>query len=205
MGHRARATAGVVALLAATVMVLSGTPAAYASCAEPEPMAVALTRAEAVFIGTVTALDFDGRVATFVVDEVWRGDVDEAALVNGSGERLASLQAAESRGESLWTSVDRTFEAATRYLVVAYGRDGATLLDSACSLTQPYTPALVEHRPSTAHPPVAAVPQPVPVGVEPSGLTTWSCIAMVGVGAAGIGWLAVRSLRKRRMARSATW
>lgn len=203
MGRRARAMAWVVVLLAPTMMVLSSAPA-HASCAEPEPMAGALTQAEAVFIGTVTALDFDGRVATFAVDEVWKGDVDETALVNGSGERIAALQSAESRGETLWTSVDRTFEAGTRYLVVAYGRDGATLLDSACSLTQPYTPALVEHRPSTAHPPVAAAPPAVLGGEEPGG-AMWAWIAMVGVVAAGIGWLAVRQLHKRRTVRNAIW
>lgn len=153
MDHVIRRKALLVPVLA-LLFSFATVGTAQASCAERPPLARAIADAEAVFIGTAVHLDWDGRVATFQVDEIWKGSVEGTAVVNGAGVGMAELETAKAEGQDLFTSVDRTYEQGALYFVVAYGRDAGALLDSGCSYTQTYVPSLAEFRPDSAHPPV---------------------------------------------------
>lgn len=158
----------------ALVFVFAGP--AHASCAEPNPTDRAIDEAHTVFVGTVTDLQYDGLVATFRVEDVWKGDVAGTAVVSG-GPTLSELEAAQAQGAGVATSVDRYYDRGQRYLVVSYARDGDALLDNDCSATQPLTSDLDRYRPASARGPVAAADPIVevdarraPAWVGPAGL-----------------------------------
>lgn len=161
-------------ILASLVMLVSalGTLPAQASCAEAVPLQAAIANARTVFVGTVTETDFDGRVATFNVGEVWKGETSSMVIVVG-GPSLAELQAARSKGEDVVTSVDRSFELGTTYLVVSHGSEDGVLLDNQCSNTQPFAVSLNEYRPD-ATPPTTAPP------VSQATRPTWAWAALSG-------------------------
>lgn len=171
---------------------MSMSPVAAASCAEPVPLAQALAEAPVTFVGTVTALEHDGRIATFAVEEVWKGDVGAIAVVSG-GPNPSELDRAGEDGLTVVTSVDRTYILEETYLVVSHGAEGEFLLDNACSATQVYTAELAEFRPDTAYIP------PIDEPTAGSGATwLWWVVASLGAGAAaGLGTAALRRSRRR--------
>jgi hypothetical protein len=147
-----------------------------------------------VFVGTVTHLQYSGLVATFRVDEVWKGDVGAVAVVNG-GLPLSELEAARAQGQEVFTSIDRTYESGRRYLIVSFGRDGALLLDNACSATRVFTGDLEQHRPDSAFAPVAPpAPDTDDEGTTPG---IWIGLAALVVAIAGAMMVAIRRLRMR--------
>jgi hypothetical protein len=169
------------------------TPPARASCVEPIPIAQALDEARTVFVGTVTDLQYGGRVATFIVDDVWKGDVSGSVVVNG-GPGLSELEAANAQGQDVVTSVDRTYETGGRYLVVSHGNDGDVLLDNACSITQPFSSDLDQYRPeSAAAPPGAATRVVTDDGLSVFG---WTGLIVLTAGVVGGTFAIVRRLRR---------
>ena len=98
----ARVTLATFAVLA----VVSPT-AAHASCMPPLELAAAIEQADVVVVGTVTATTSRSRIATLDVDEVWKGDVGATFEVAGG-----------ARGD-VASTVDRTYESGTRYLLFA--------------------------------------------------------------------------------------
>lgn len=137
-------------ILVGSVALAGGpTPSAAASCAVTPTVTQALTESDLVFIGTAVNLANADRWGTFVVERTWKGDpgaerVEVRAGPPGSG------------GSGAATSVDRTYQLGTRYLVFAravssgdrsYG-PGALWSDNACSATQPYTAGLDQFRPA---------------------------------------------------------
>lgn len=180
----------------ALVFVIAGS--AHASCAEPIPIDRAVDEAQTVFIGTVTDLQYDGRVATFRVEDVWKGDVAGTAVVSG-GPKLSELEAARAQGAGVATSVDRYYDRGERYLVVSYAKDGDALLDNDCSATQPFTSDLDQYRPASARGPVASA-NPI---VEIDALSTPAWVGLAGLALVLAAATAV-VLRARRHHRSGT-
>ena len=193
MSHVIRRGRWLVPALAFGFVFLS-VPPATASCAEPVPIEQALGEAPTVFVGTVTHVQYSGRVATFQVEEVWKGDVGAVAVVNG-GPGLSELEAARAQGQEVFSSVDRTFESGSRYLVVSYGREGATLSDNACSATRVFTGDLEQHRPESAYTPVA--PPAPDTGDEGTPPGIWIGLAALVVATTGAMAVAIRRLRMR--------
>jgi hypothetical protein len=187
---RARRFLLITAVVA--TLALSLAHVANASCGRPPPLPRAIDRAEVVFVGTVAAVENLHRTATFKVESVWKGTVDETVVVHGGPK--ASL-----KGERVWTSIDRAYEPATRYLVVPSGRSGAILLDNACTNTQPYTADLADLRPPQAHPPLAGGAPPVaPTSQDASAdLPLWALVVLVAAGtgvlATAAAWLRART------------
>ena len=169
-----------VVLVASVLWVLATAPVASASCAEPPPLGKALESAQLVFVGTVTALDHDGRTATFRVEDVWKGSVGQTVVVNG-GPPLAELEKAEREGYGVASSVDRTYEAGARYLVVPVRESGDVLSDNACSSTQVYTSKLDRFRPASAPLPTPEPPPatPAPTDRPADGGGGWPAIALI--------------------------
>jgi len=174
---------GRVAVAATTAaLVLFGPNVALASCTEPPPLPVAIADAETVFVGTVVDLDFDGRLATFDVIEVWKGELGENAIVNG-GPGLQELTEARGRGEGVFSSVDRSFDNGATYLVLSHGSSGAILFDNDCSSTQTFTAELEALRPATVQAPTGTV---TPAAEPPATLVT----APVSPADGRVGWVA---------------
>lgn len=138
---------GLVVALTASLTLIPGI--AQASCAESIPVPEAIANAKAVFVGTVTDTEHQDRLATFEVDQIWKGDVDRIVLVNG-GPALSDLEEAKALGHQVHTSADRSYQVGNRYLVVAHGSEGRVLLDNQCSVTQVYNSDLDQYRPDSA-------------------------------------------------------
>ncbi len=169
----------VPALVAGVLFIPAG--AALASCAEPLPLQQSIDEAPAVFVGTVTALDFQERVATVEVHEVWKGDVASEVVVNG-GSPLSHLRAAGEEGQDLWTSVDRTYVAGDRYLFVPWSVEDGAFMDSQCSNTQVYGPNLDAFRPADARvvePPASGGSAGVWIGLGAAAVLTASAALWV--------------------------
>jgi hypothetical protein len=135
-------TAFAATVLAVALHLAAGP--ARASCMEPPPLEQDLARADVVFVGTVYELADNGRTARVEVHEVWSGpDLPERVEVHGGpGE------------PDLATSVDRHFQADTRYLFAASVRDGR-LQDDSCTATQAWTEELAALRPESHRAPLA--------------------------------------------------
>ncbi|GAC1600995.1 MAG: hypothetical protein NVS3B21_28390 [Acidimicrobiales bacterium] len=141
------AAVSLLTVAASAVFVTSGVVPASASCVAPVPIPDAVTQADVVVVGTVTATRSENRVATIRVEERWKGTVGNTfEVVGGAGtERMA-------------TSVDRTYEVGRRYLVFAQepaahgapGTFGGRYEDNNCSSTQPWNENLAQFRPETA-------------------------------------------------------
>ena len=126
------------AVLLVVGVALGAAPPAAASCAVPPSLEESLSSAELAFVGTVVELNNLNRWATFQVEEVWKGEPGTTRLdVRGGPPGGAA------------TSVDRTFELDTRYLVFA-SRGERHWEDNTCSATQPYDQSLAALRPSGA-------------------------------------------------------
>lgn len=185
---------------AAGIWALGTAPVARADCSAPPPLKKALASAQIAFVGTVTGLEHDGRTATFRVEEVWKGGVVGETLVVNGGPALAELEKAEREGNMVATSVDRTYEAGVRYLVVPYDASGAVLKDNACSSTQPYTSELDRFRPAGASAPTFGPKLAPAAGLPRESSSGWSWAMIVLVAAAlvavgGAAWLVAKSRR----------
>jgi hypothetical protein len=144
---------------------------AAASCALAPSVSAALQQADTVFVGTVSSTENRDRTATFLVSEIWRGpNVTPLVKVHGGPDDRA-----------VTTSVDRTYQEGTRYLVVAR-RVGGVLVDTACSATQPWNAGLAALRPPDAHPPVDERPTSGPPG---GASYAWVFLLILVAGAAG--------------------
>lgn len=135
-------------------ILLLSAPVAGASCGPLGPIEEAIDDAPVVFVGTVANVEHDGRLASFSVDEVWKGDVKSTVVVSG-GPSPSELEGL-GFGESVVTSVDRHFEQGVRYLVVPFGVEDGAYMDNACSATDVYGPSVDDLRPATTHPPIDA-------------------------------------------------
>lgn len=207
---RIRLRAASFAAVIVVALVVTAAPGG-ASCAAPQPMAEALADAKATFVGTVTEVDHGGLVATFDVEEVWRGSVEQPAVVTG-GASLAELEAARAQGQAIATSVDRTYQPGERYLVVAHGWAGGALLDNACSRTEIWTEELVAFRPAEVLQPTAAegsaeddggagaTDETGSVSSDDDGDASGSRLVTGGLGvlllAVGVGWWMARRRRQ---------
>jgi hypothetical protein len=115
-------------LLAAALLVAAlGTPAtASASCVMlPDDGAEPWAGADAVFVGTVTAVANGNRWATVRVEEVWQGPDQPAEVVVRGGPE-----------GDMATSVDRSYAVGVQYVFAVAISDGQ-LQDNACSGTTP--------------------------------------------------------------------
>lgn len=159
-----------------------------ASCAMPESLEDSIAAAHAVFVGTVTGLSNGNRLAEFAVEEVWKGDLPSQVVVNG-GPSLAEMREARAQGLDVGTSVDRSYDHGTRYLVVSYGTEEGTLRDNGCSATQQFSAALEVLRPASAYTPETADLD------SPDGGVSGATLAALGLGALaalGLGVLLFR-------------
>ena len=175
--------------------------AAEASCIQPPPLDQAIAQADVVFVGTVQDIDHGGLTATFHVEEMWKGTVGETVVVHG-GPGIAALEDAARKGQGVATSVDRTYTAGTRYLVLPHGKADGVLLDNICSSTQPYTDELDSYRPSAAQPPGGGEPvrETSPVNDGGRGPLAWALVALLAALGAGLAIVIARSRLKAHRA-----
>jgi hypothetical protein len=189
---------GSAVLVASLAWALWTAPAASASCAPLPPLRKSLAAAEVVFVGTVAGVDYDGRLARFRVEEVWKGEVGGSVLVNG-GPSLEDLEQAKREGLGIATSVDRTFELGVRYLVVPHDVSQDVLADSSCSATQPYASDLDRFRPAGGEV-SPGIDQTLDAGVPAQGTggSSWQMIGFLAAVTAVAGALVGFVLRRRR-------
>jgi hypothetical protein len=164
-GSRLRRLRLAAAILPAALWLL--VPAtASASCAMPIPIEQAIRDAQVVIVGTVTSTENMGRWATVAVHEIWKGPDLPAtvAVLGGPGAGVAS-------------SIDRSFEAGDRYLMVL-SRDGeGRLHDNACSATVEIGPGENELRPAGFR--VPATEDASDAGADLSGIVGAGAVALV--------------------------
>ena len=190
----------LVLVIAAAIAAVYAAPAAEASCAPAPPLRESLAEAHIAFVGTVVALDHDGRTATFRVEDVWKGVVPETVVVH-AGPGIDAIEDAAAKGQGVASSVDRTYTAGSRYLVLPFGRSGDVLRDSICSNTQRYSDDLAGLRPASAHPPLAGGTEPeAPTSTgDAGGGSSWilpAGLAAAGAALAGaFAWLRARGRR----------
>ena len=170
MKTSSRLAGGVFVALA----LLSLPAAAAARCVEPAPIAQAVQTADVVLVGTVTAIEQGGRLATVTVTEVWRGP-DQPAIVKVRGGPADGP-----------TSVDRTFEVGARYLFTLILAANGGLGDNACSSTTTWEPGHAAIRPADIRTPLGAVAGPGETAgsgeaaVAEAPFDPWSVVAPVG-------------------------
>jgi hypothetical protein len=179
-------------LLASLLFAAMAGPAS-ASCAVQLPLSESLAASSVVFTGTVVSVA-GGRIATVMVDEVWKGGpLPEQVEVRGGPGDPQSI-----------TSVDRSFEQGDKYLFVPIN-DAPPFEDNACTATREYSPELEEARSldssgsgsgSGAVP--AEEPQTAPVNEGPNLVGIFAIVAISLAAALAVGWAL-----KRRAARSA--
>ena len=116
-----------------------------ADCQLAPPLDKAVNGGTLVFVGRVDSIDNGGRTADVTVQEVWRGDVADRAVVDGG---LDPVNPAED---------DRTFEVGVTYVFLPASVDGR-LVDSICSATVPWD----EPSMGGLRPPEARAPEPLP-------------------------------------------
>jgi hypothetical protein len=131
-----------------------------ADCEPAGPIDRALSEAQVAFVGTVVAVD--GPVATFTVQEVWAGEVDDTVDVRGSFDELGGPNAGFGAG---FSEDDRQWTLGITYLVLPWVADGV-LRDHICTATTEWTSELASLRPAgvrvaTPPEPSAGVPTPI--------------------------------------------
>jgi hypothetical protein len=175
---------GLATLIGAAVFAPQ---AALASCIEPPPLPDAYAGAEAVFSGTVDAVDMGGRLATVTVDLVWKGEVADEVQVQGTDMLEANMI----------TSVDRTYQPGFNYVFfVTVG--GVGFKDNACTLTQETTADVVAQLDEVRGSPGSA-PASSPTEAEPE---TSSGLDLVWVAfGAGVALMVVGAVIARRRRR----
>ena len=136
---RSIAAAAAGSMLGLLFLVSVATPA-LASCAlPPGEVGPRWSEAEIVILGTVRDVADQDRIATVVVEEIWRGP---------AMPREVTVRGGFATGDS-FTSGDRTFRSGVRYLFDLRQSEG-NLQDNACSLTAPWSAELAVHRPEDA-------------------------------------------------------
>lgn len=149
--------AAVLAAAALAAIALASTPGPVAArCVEPVPIEQAIGTFDVVIVGTVTAVAEEGTRASVRVEEIWRGPVLGAEVVVWGGPGGGP------------TSVDRTFEAGTRYLFTITVTPEGRLTDSQCSSTTEWDPKLEALRPAGVPAPGAAGDQGATAEPEPA-------------------------------------
>lgn len=143
LAGRLGSVAAVAAALTFAVLALAlGVAPVAASCAlPPGEQGPRWEDAEIAIVGTVRAVADHDRVATVVVEEIWRGpDLPAEVTIRGGF----------ATGDA-FTSGDRMFQVGTRY-VFDVVRDEASgdLQDNACSLTAPWSAEMAALRPADA-------------------------------------------------------
>lgn len=114
----------VLATLGLGLAALWAPTSANASCALPPGGQELWRTADAVFVGTVTAVENNARWAKVTIDEIWIGPEQPAEVVVQGG----------GADPGMMTSVDRTYQVGVRYLFAVMVVDGV-LADNACSGT----------------------------------------------------------------------
>lgn len=165
-------------LLCLTALVAGAAAPARASCAQLPDLTESLAAASVVFTGTVVAVEAGGRVATVMVDEVWKGGPLEGEVEVHGGPRDAV------------TSVDRTFERGDKYLFVPVNGSGP-FQDNICTATREYFPDLEGSRPldASALPSPPAQPEPPPGAEGPTQLTKGLIFGLCLAAAMAAGYL----------------
>jgi hypothetical protein len=170
--------ARTLAVLASLVLPMLAPTVTTASCAGFPPIGEHLAMADVVFTGTVIGLRNQDRTATFAVTEIWRGpDLLREVFVHGGPD-----------DPNAGSSVDRTFEMGTDYLVAARIRDGE-LVDDACSATRPWEESLADVRPADARPPTGSEPSDDEAGLPTLPIALGALFVLLLVGS----WIAFRT------------
>lgn len=197
-----RSVLATAALIAGFVLAVPSV--AIASCIEPPPFEEAMGQATAVFVGTVVATDFEGRVATFEVTEAWKGSVPAETVVTG-GPALQVLHEARASGVDVHSSVDRSYRLGATYVVFIHGIDDGVLLDNACSNTEELTDQLAALRPDTATAPELV--DPATPGTAPRDTTPGSNVGwwIAGIAAAAFAAASAMAARRRRRRSEPQW
>lgn len=179
--------------LLASLLFAAVTGPASASCAVQLPLSESLAASSVVFTGTVVSVAGE-RIATVMVDEVWKGGPlpDQVEVKGGPGDPQSI------------TSVDRSFKQGDKYLFVPIN-DTPPFEDNACTATQEYSPELESSRtlvtsssggdPSGEQP---LEPQGAPVNEGPNLAGIGLIFAISLAAALAAGWAL-----KRRSARAA--
>ena len=168
----------VLATLAALAFVLPPS-AVLADCMMPPPVEEAAQTAEMVFVGTVAETSNRNSWASVVVEEVWRGpDQPAAVIVKGGPEG------------NMATSVDRFFEVGVKYLFFPYAGEAGDLADNSCTNTVQWSADLAQLRPADARQPLGATE-------AENGFDVASVIAPLGVAVLVGGVLLVAGLLAR--------
>ena len=180
----ARPSRPVRLLMAATLLAIAfATPASVAaSCFLPPPAAGnAWDGAQAVFVGTVTALDNNARSAIVHVEEVWAGpDQPGEVVVRGGPEG------------DMATSVDRTFSLGTQYIFAVSIVEGS-LEDNACSGTTPTADVDLD----AVRPADTRTPEAAPIANQGFDLASVAGPGLVALLAAALLLVAVLVARRR--------
>jgi hypothetical protein len=134
----------VLAAVAALAFVLPPS-AVLADCRMPPPVEEAAQTAEIVFVGTVAETSNHNSWANVVVEEIWRGPDQPAAVVVKGGP-----------AGNMATSVDRAFEAGVRYLFFPYPDETGGLADNSCTNTVQWSADLAQLRPADSRQPLGA-------------------------------------------------
>jgi hypothetical protein len=156
--------------VAAAFAILSAPGAVLADCMMPPPIEEAVRSSEVVFVGTVVAVQDQGRRATVEIDEIWRGpDLPVTTIILGG------------QGEG-FTSVDRTYEVGVKYVFFPYvDPDTRALIDNLCSNTTPWLDDYEEIRPAEARPPIGD-PSAEPAGFDVAGLVPIGALVLAVAG-----------------------
>jgi len=178
-----RARAVLALALLALPATLASPSIALADCMMPPPIEEAVKSAEIVFLGAVTSTANRDSWATVEVIEVWVGpDMPAEVLIKGGP------------GGNAATSVDRTFQAGTKYLFFPFidpgtdpqpgqviGQAGGGLADNSCTSTTEWTADLEALRPADVRAPLGtSSPPEAGNGIDLSGLG--DLVAPIGAG-----------------------
>ncbi|HEX5589487.1 MAG TPA: hypothetical protein VFX65_04255 [Candidatus Limnocylindrales bacterium] len=150
--HAARGLRRYLPAVAIAVALLAAPASALADCQMAPPFEEAAKTAEIVFVGTVTGLANEGRVATVQVDEVWRGgEMPAEVTVFGGTDPAGPMED------------DRTFEASVRYVFFPFVAEGR-MVDNICTATTPWIEDFAALRPAGAQTPA---PSAAPAAAGP--------------------------------------
>lgn len=140
-------------LVTAAALALLSAPALASCIFDERTLDQQIRDAQVVFVGTVNETSSRGRIASFRVEEIWKGaPLPTEVEVRGGPDDPNAV-----------TSVDRHFEIGMRYLVFPTG-DARSFEDNNCSPTRAYTDDLDAHRPPNA---VSSQPGAQPAAVDP--------------------------------------
>jgi hypothetical protein len=146
LSRPARQRLTLVTVLATIGFAMLATPSAVlADCMMPPPIAEAAQSSEIVCVGTVAETSNHNSWANVVVEEVWRGPDQPAAVVVKGGP-----------AGNMATSVDRFFEVGVKYLFFPYVDEAVGLADNSCTNTVQWSAEMAELRPADARQPLGA-------------------------------------------------